>query len=133
MKKEYRDVLWKFIDVGIAPSMRDSVCLLNEVERLTTELDAVDSDLQLAVKRLSAEVERLTAEVDVLRGTFCEEECVVDGETMTRDRCGVCRKCAYRRGAEAMREAAAKRFDAQGIDGLTSAYFCNIIRATPVP
>ena len=51
------------------------------------------------LRALMDEVERLTAEIDVLRGTFCEEECEVDGETMTRDRCGVCLKCAYRRGA----------------------------------
>mgnify|MGYP000306294555 CR=1 FL=1 len=72
MKKEYRDVLWKFIDAGIAPTMRDSVCLLNEVERLTTELDAVDSDLQLAVKRLTAEVQRLTAYAEAHGHTLAE-------------------------------------------------------------
>jgi hypothetical protein len=60
----------------------------------------------LALREADAGLTALRAEVDVLRGTFCEEECEVDGETMKRDRCGVCRKCAYRRGAEKMKEAA---------------------------
>jgi hypothetical protein len=38
---------------------------------------------------------------------------------------------AFRRGAEAMREAAAKRLDAQGINNVHT--YGNIVRATPVP
>lgn len=44
------------------------------------------------------EVTALRAEVEMLRGVGCME----DGDGP----CGVCRKCAYRRGAEAMRESA---------------------------
>lgn len=40
---------------------------------------------------------------------------------------------AFRRGAKAMREAAAIRLDAEGINGSTGPYFGNIIRALPVP
>jgi hypothetical protein len=93
----------------------------------------VFADAPANLRVLQGEIERLTAEVDILRGNYCEQECEVDGERTTRDRCGVCRKCAFRRGAEAMQAAAAKRLDAQGINGVTSAYFGNIIRATPIP
>ena len=102
------------LDGGLQPLLSQGYALLDEVERLTAceeSLVKAGLDLMVANKDLTAEVERLTAEVDVLHGTFCEEECEVDGETMTRDRCSVCRKCAFRRGAEAMREAAAKVCD----------------------
>jgi hypothetical protein len=39
----------------------------------------------------------------------------------------------YQRGAEAMREAAAKRIDAEGINGVNGTYFGNIIRTMPIP
>lgn len=39
----------------------------------------------------------------------------------------------FKRGAEAMREAAAVRLDTEGINGSTGPYFGNIIRALPVP
>ena len=54
------------------------------------------------VPALLAEVERLTAEVEMLRGVGCME----DGDGP----CGVCRKCAFKRGVAAMREAAASHF-----------------------
>ncbi len=93
----------------IAHAPTDLRALLDEVERLKAREESLvqQSVAQIGmIGRLQEEVERLKAEVAVLRGTFCEEACEIDGETMTRDRCGVCRKCAYRRGAEAMREAA---------------------------
>lgn len=40
---------------------------------------------------------------------------------------------AFIRGAEAMREAAAVRIDAEGINGSTGPYFGNILRSLPVP
>lgn len=76
-----------------------------EAERLGAERD----EAQREVARLKAEVasslamakiadakhDQKCAEVDMLRGVGCME----DGDGP----CGVCRKCAYRRGAEAMR------------------------------
>lgn len=49
------------------------------------------------LKALTDEVESLQAEVEMLRGVGCSE----DGDGP----CGVCRKCAFKKGAEAMREA----------------------------
>jgi hypothetical protein len=57
-------------------------------------------------RKWKAKAVQAKAEADVLRGTYCEEECEVDGERVKRNPCGVCTKCAFRRGAEAMREAA---------------------------
>ena len=67
-----------------------------EVERLRAEAAS-----SLAMARIAGDKhDQKCAEVDVLRGVGCEE----DGDGS----CGVCRKCAYRRGAEAMREACAR-------------------------
>lgn len=55
----------------------------------------------LAMARIAGDKhDQKCAEVDVLRGVGCEE----DGDGP----CGVCRKCAFRRGAEAMRDACAR-------------------------
>ena len=67
MTREQLDAIRARLDGGFAPSTLDAALLLDEVERLTTELDEVDSDLQLAVQRLTAEVERLNAERDALQ------------------------------------------------------------------
>jgi hypothetical protein len=40
---------------------------------------------------------------------------------------------AYRRGAEAMREAAARTFDGEALNGVLGPYFGNIIRVLPIP
>jgi hypothetical protein len=50
-----------------------------------------------AVKKIRHERDAARAEVEMLRGVGCGE----DGDGP----CGACRKCSYRRGAEAMREA----------------------------
>lgn len=64
-----------------------------EVERLRAE---VTSSLAMA-KIADEKHDQKCAEVDMLRGVGCME----DGDGP----CGACRKCAYRRGAEAMRLA----------------------------
>jgi hypothetical protein len=81
-----------------------------EVERLKDDLDMVDSDLQIAVKRLTAECERLRRERDaacMAAGEYSQD----DVNAMTTDMIALRKeyeKNAYQRGAEAMREAAAK-------------------------
>lgn len=58
-----------------------------------------DAASSLAMAKIAdAKHDQKCAEVDMLRGVGCME----DGDGS----CGACRKCAYRRGAEAMREAA---------------------------
>jgi hypothetical protein len=84
-----------------------------EVERLRELLDENAYERGLLARRmteaqirrdeLGAEVERLTAEVEMLRGVGCCESDKLDEPPSGP--CGVCRKCAYRRGVEAMREA----------------------------
>jgi hypothetical protein len=99
---------WKSDAALIANAPTDLRALLDEVERLTNELDVSDSDDRLAVKRLTAEVERLNAERDD----------------------------AFRRGAEAMRESAAQRCEVSPIHGkrTTTAWrYADAIRATPIP
>ncbi len=54
------------LDGGLQPLPSQGYALLDEVERLTAELDVSDSDDRLAVKRLTAEVERLTKREDEL-------------------------------------------------------------------
>jgi len=54
------------------------------------------------------EITRLKAEIDVLRGVGCME--AKEGEEASGP-CGVCRKCAFRRGAEAMKAAAVSSLD----------------------
>lgn len=74
----------------------------------------------LAMARVAGEkYDQKCAEVDVLRGVGCN----VDGDGP----CGVCRKCAYRRGAEAMREACAQRCCG------TTDWFAAELRALPIP
>lgn len=72
---------------------------------------------------------RLVAEVEMLRGVGCQDTDKA-GEAQSGP-CGVCRKCAYQRGAEAMREAAASavltRFH------LSSVTLAQSIRALPIP
>ena len=55
------------------------------------------------------EVEKLTAEVAMLRGVGCCESDKLDEPPSGP--CGVCRKCAYRRGAEAMRTVCVTAWD----------------------
>ncbi len=40
---------------------------------------------------------------------------------------------AYQRGAKAMREAAARAFDGEALNGVLGPYFGNIIRVLPIP
>lgn len=56
-------------------------------------------------------------------------ECVCGADEYQRD----LQKLAFRRGVEAMREAAAVLLDAEGIDGYTGPHIANIIRAIPIP
>jgi hypothetical protein len=93
-----------------AVSIHDVIPLLAEVERLTAERDHNQVQAHFAGVRADnaerrekarikerdeakADVERLTAEAEMLRGVGCME----DGDGP----CGVCRKCAYQRTAEA--------------------------------
>lgn len=98
-----------------------------EVERLTAELDMVDSDLQLAVKRLTAECERLRKERDaacMAAGEYSQDEVNAMTTAMIAVR-KAAERAAYQRGAEAMREAAAK--------AIPGHYSGDIIRALPLP
>jgi hypothetical protein len=84
----------------------------------------------LAMARIAGDKhDQKCAEVDVLRGVGCEE----DGDGS----CGVCRKCAYRRGAEAMRDAAANALDMAGQGTLCDTSACDhwgrYVRALPIP
>jgi hypothetical protein len=83
----------------------------------------------LAMARIAGDKhDQKCAEVDVLRGVGCEE----DGDGS----CGVCRKCAYIRGAEAMREACARVVDAAEADGrqcVRVSAMADDIRALPIP
>lgn len=66
------------------------------------------------------------AEVDMLRGVGCME----DGDGP----CGVCRKCAYRRGAEAMREACLRDMERfMDADSPYPGVMAHSIRALPIP
>jgi hypothetical protein len=73
---------------------------LHIMERLEKERDEARAEAasSLAMAKIAGDKhDQKCAEVDVLRGAGCEE----DGDGP----CGVCRKCAYRRGAEDMRLA----------------------------
>ena len=101
-----------------------------EVERLRAEAAS-----SLAMARIAGDKhDQKCAEVDVLRGVGCEE----DGDGS----CGVCRKCAYRRGAEAMREACAIRGGDKAYERMTKFWppasgmkqaVRDAIRALPIP
>lgn len=45
--------------------------------------------------------------------------------------CGVCRKCAYRRGAEAMREACARWMSER--EGISQWVYDDALSALPIP
>jgi hypothetical protein len=115
-----------------------------EVERLRELLDENAYERGLLARRmteaqirrdeLGAEVERLTAEVEMLRGVGCCESDKLDEPPSGP--CGVCRKCAYRRGAEAMREACAncvKHLSHEDGLGMGSQRLEGSIRALPIP
>jgi predicted RNase H-like nuclease (RuvC/YqgF family) len=78
-----------------------------------------------------AEVERLTAEVEMLRGVGCCESDKLDEPPSGP--CGVCRKCAYRRGAEAMREACASAMRPIMRSMISRTEAAQTIRALPIP
>jgi hypothetical protein len=84
------------------------------------------TEAQIRRDELGAEVERLTAEVEMLRGVGCCESDKLDEPPSGP--CGVCRKCAYRRGAEAMREACARVADAHCVPGTR-----DVIRGLSIP
>lgn len=65
------------------------------------------------------------AEVEMLRGVGCMEE--GDGP------CGACRKCAYRRGAEAMREAARAACNPVLRSMASRSEIAEAIRVLPIP
>jgi hypothetical protein len=108
----------------------------DEVEQLRELLDENAYERGLLARRmteaqirrdeLGAEVERLTAEVEMLRGVGCCESDKLDEPPSGP--CGVCRKCAYRRGAEAMREACARVADAHCVPGTR-----DVIRGLSIP
>ena len=77
-----------------------------------------------------AEVERLTAEVEMLRGVGCCESDKLDEPPSGP--CDVCRKCASRRGAEAMREACAVLVSNEKRLWLRSELIADL-RALPIP
>lgn len=90
-----------------------------EVERLRAEAASF-----LAMARIAGDKhDQKCAEVDVLRGVGCN----VDGDGP----CGACRKCAYRHGAEAMREAVDKVVCTKGI--WDSSRLSARIEALPIP
>lgn len=66
------------------------------------------------------------AEVEMLRGVGCQTADKADEEPSGP--CGVCRKCAYQRGAEAMREAAIRLLEENH-----ASIEADVIRALPVP
>ena len=76
-----------------------------------------------------AEVERLTAEVEMLRGVGCCESDKLNEPPSGP--CGVCRKCAYRRGAEAMREACARWMSER--EGISQWVYDDALSALPIP
>ena len=65
------------------------------------------------------------AEVEMLRGVGCLE----DGDGP----CGACRKCAYRRGAEAMREIVAELFQGNKPGLAAMPAWAAFIRSLPIP
>lgn len=107
------------------------------LEEMRAKVDQVEAELlqyrSLAKPwegKTSCERDALRAEVDVLRGVGC---CAGgDGP------CGVCLKCAYRHGAEAMREAAAQAVspDPKWTQPLYDSVLlrrAGVIRALPIP
>jgi hypothetical protein len=132
----------------------DEVCKCNACERyrsIIARIDAafaepvadydIDADLRMHKQdrlRLRTENLRLTRERDEARAEVERLRSLKPIGTYSLDwnheqeRMTVAR-AAYQRGAEAMREAAAKRIDAEGINGVNGPYFGNIIRALPIP
>jgi hypothetical protein len=103
-----------------------------EVERLKADLDMVDSDLQLAVKRLTAECERLRKERDaacMAAGEYSQDEVNAMTTAMIAVR-KAAERAAFQSGAEAMREAAAHYFDTTPCVTVTVQA---AIRALPLP
>lgn len=104
-------------------------CLLTAEERLaqvTRERDEARAEAasSLAMARVAGEKhDQKCAEADVLRGVGCNE----DGDGS----CGVCRKCAYRRGAEAMREACARWMSER--EGISQWVYDDALSALPIP
>jgi hypothetical protein len=95
---------------------------LHNAERERDEARA-EAASSLAMARIAGDKhDQKCAEVDVLRGVGCEE----DGDGS----CGVCRKCAYRRGAEAMREACANAVERSL---LPHDHTAQSLRALPIP
>ena len=78
-----------------------------------------------AVKKIREERDWARAEVEMLRGVGCME----DGDGP----CGACRKCAYRRGAESMREAAAELFQGNKPGLAAMPAWSAFIRSLPIP
>lgn len=94
-------------DMGWVDGPNRMVCPVLEPAKRTHTLDANDAEFiaraREAVPALIAALREARAEVEMLRGVGCME----DGDGP----CGACRKCAFRRGVAAMREAAAQRCD----------------------
>lgn len=91
----------------VATRERDKA--LDEVQQLELDLRTVCAMHRRERDEARAEVEKLTAEVAMLRGVGCCESDKLDEPPSGP--CGVCRKCAYRRGAEAMRTVCVTAWD----------------------
>lgn len=100
--------------------------LLEAVKKLVRERDDARAEAasSLAMARIADEKHGWKcAEIDMLRGVGCME----DGDGP----CGVCRKCAYRRGVEAMREACAR--EASVCANHRGEELADILGALPIP
>ena len=91
----------------------------------------------LAVQRLAKQRDEARSEAEVLRNALAGANnslaAHISHEVQLRVECSEAQEEAFKRGAEAMREAAAVRIDAEAINGCTGPYFGNIIRALPGP
>lgn len=111
-----------------AKAVRERDEALARCETLRELADAAAYEQGLAQRRMmdaQRERDEALAIVDVLRGVGCNE----DGDGP----CGVCRKCAYRHGAEYMREACAEACRPILRSMASRAELAKTIRALPIP
>ena len=132
MTPDQLDAIRERLDGGFAPSTLDAALLLDEVDRLHIERDcAYRRGVEQAIRSVEGE-----ATPSALRQAERLRSMLLDD--------GACRdlsleiKCkqAFRRGAEAMREAAAQACEVSPIHGqktTTARRYAEAIRALPIP